>query len=332
MHQNIIFKGIGTYYPNDSKDNSFYISHFKKQGIEISGLLNHLFRKTRYIADHSKENVITMAHEASIKALKSANTNPNEIDLLIFSTDSPEQLTPTNALLLLDKLNATNAEIFDLNSNCLGMLTALDVASRILMSNPQIKKALVVGSFMGSLMASEFDSVCYSNFGDAAVAVILYKVEEPDKRGFIDANFKTNLIYRDAYRFPSCGFSNMYNPDVDIEDKKLKSSSFDMSIICKDWVDLMYSLFDQYSVDKHSIKQFFFSQFSKPDAEKTLKLMELTLDKHTYIGDKYGYTGLTSPLLAYNEALENESIHTGDYIIFCSMGAGYNLCALLYKL
>ncbi len=333
MNQNIIIGSIGTYTPNNPISNSFYISHFESLGIDVSGLLKYLSRETRYIADHDTENVITMAYEAATKALKSANLAPNEIDLLIFCTDSPEQLTPTNALLLHDKLHTTNAnQIFDMNSNCISMLSGLDVASRILTSNSQINKALVVGSFMGSLISSKYDPVCYSNFGDAAVAVILYKTEESYKRGFIDANFKTNTIYKDLYRFPSCGFSQIYNPNLDIEAKKLKSNSFDMSIICKDWIDLMSSLFNRYDVDKHSIKQYFFSQFSKPDTEKTLEIMGLESNKYTYIGNKYGYTGLTGPLLAYNEALLNKSIHTGDYIMFCSMGAGYNLCALLYRL
>jgi 3-oxoacyl-[acyl-carrier-protein] synthase-3 len=333
MNQNIIIGSIGTYTPANQISNSFYINHFKNLGIDVSGLLKHLSSETRYIADHNTENVITMAYEAAIKALKSANLDPTEIDLLVFCTDTPEQLTPTNALLLHDKLHTTNADqIFDLNSNCIGMLSGLDVASRILSSNSRINKALVVGSFMGSLIASKYDPVCYSTFGDAAVAVILYKTEESYKRGFIDANFKTNTIIKDFYRFPSCGFSQIYNPNIDIEDKKLKSNSFDMSIICKDWIDLMSSLCTRYDVDKHSIKQFFFSQFSKPDTQNTLEMMGVELNKYTFIGNKYGYTGLTGPLLAYNEALHNKSIQSGDYIMFCSMGAGYNLCAILYKL
>ena len=333
MNQNIIFKGIGTYNPLNRKDNSFYIDHFKDLDIEVSGLINHLGRNTRCIADLKEENVITMAYEASIKALESANIDPEEIDLIIFGTDSPEMLVPTNALLLHDKLKTSNAnQIFDMNANCIGMLSAIDVASRILISNPRINKALVVGSFMGSLIASVGDPVCYSNLADAAVAIILEKVEEPQKRGFIDTNFKTDPVVRATFQFPVCGFTNMYNPAVDVEDKKLKLDPFDTSFICKEWVDLMGVLFDRYDISKHAIKQYFFSQFSRPDAETTLDMMGLDFDKFTYIGDKYGYTGLTSPLLAFNEALVNETIHSGDYIMFCSVGAGYNICALLYKL
>jgi 3-oxoacyl-[acyl-carrier-protein] synthase III len=333
MHQNIIIKAIGTYHPVDRRDNSFYIKHFEDLGVDVSGLVNHLGRNKRCIADIEKESVITMAYEASVKALKSKNIEPEEIDLIIFGTDSPQMLVPTNALLLHDKLKTTNADqIFDMNANCIGMLSAIDVASRLLISNSRINKALVVGSFMGSLIASDTDPVCYSNLADAAVAIILEKVEETQKRGFIDTNFKTDPIVKDTFQFPVCGFTNMYNPEVDVEDKKLKLIPFDTSFICKEWVDLMDVLFNRYDISKHTIKQYFFSQFSRPDAEATLAMMGLDVNKFTYIGDKYGYTGLTSPLLAFNEALVNETIHTGDYIMFCSVGAGYNICALLYKL
>lgn len=333
MDQNIIFKGIGIYHPEKQKDNAYYVKYFKDLGIEVSGLVNHLGRNKRFIADIDKENVITMAYEASIKALRSENVGPEEIDLIIFGTDSPEKLVPTNALLLHDKLKTINAnQIFDMNSNCIGMLSAIDVASRLLMSNPRMNKALVVGSFMGNFISSEIDPVCYSNLADAAVAVILEKVEESQKRGFIDTNFKTDPIVKDAFQFPVCGFTNMYNPSVNIEEKKLMLIPFDTSFICKEWVELMDVLFNRYDISKHSIKQYFFSQFSRPDAEATLNMMGLNLDKYTFIGDKYGYTGLTSPLLAFNEALIENKIHTGDYIMFCSVGAGYSICALLYKL
>lgn len=333
MNQNIIFKGIGTYHPETQKDNAFYVEYFKNLGIEVAGLVTHLGRNNRCIADHDTETVITMAYEASLKAFESANIQSEDIDLLIFGTDCPEKLVPTNAVLLHDRLKTIHAnQVFDMNSNCIGLLSAIDVASRLLQSNPRISRALVVGSFMGSFISSQVDPVCYSNLADAAVAIVLEKVEEPYRRGFIDTNFKTDPVVKDAFQFPVCGFSNIYDPEIDVEDKKLKLIPFDTSIICKEWVDLMDELFYRYDISRHSIKQYFFSQFSRPDAEATLKMMSLDFDKHTFIGDKYGYTGLTSPLLAYNEALNNETIQDGDYIMFCSVGAGYNLCALLYKL
>lgn len=333
MYQNIVFKGVGTYHPATKTSNSYYIKHFKSMGIDVSGLIEHLGRNTRCIADAKNENAVTMAYQASLKALLTSNVQPEEIDIIIFGTDSPEKLIPSNALLLHDRLNTVNAhQIFDLNSNCIGMLSAIDVASRLLQSNTRLNKALVVGSFLGSFISSKTDPVCYSNMADAAAAVILERVEEPYKRGFIDTNFKTDPLVKDAFQFPACGFSKLYDNETDMEDKKLRLDPFDTSFICKEWVDLMQVLFERCNISKYNIKQFFFSQFSKPDAETTLDLMSVGLDKYTYIGNKYGYTGLTSPIIAYNEALSNKSIDYGDYVVFCTVGAGYNICALLYRL
>lgn len=333
MNQNIIFKGIGTYHPANMRDNSFYIDHFNKMGIDVSGLVTHLGRNIRYVADSDNENTITMATKACLEAFASSGTRPEEIDVIIFGTDSPEKLVPTNAILLHDSLHTINAnQVFDINSNCIGMLSGIDVGSRLLLSNPRINKVLVVGSFMGSHIASTEDPVCYSNMADAAAAVILEKVEEPHKRGFIDSNFKTDPVVKDTFQFPVCGFSNIYNSDISTEEKKLKLTPFDTSFICKEWVNLMQVLFERYDISKHRIKQYFFSQFSRPDIETALNLMSVDLDKYTFIGDKYGYTGLTCPILAYNEALKNNTIEEDDYVMFCSVGGGYNICALLYKL
>lgn len=332
MYQNVIFKGIGTYHPANQVDNSYYVDYFKDIGIEVSHLITHLGRETRYVAN-DQETTVTMAYEASLEAMKSASIQPEDIDLLIFGTDCPESLVPTNALLLHDKLKTVNAnQIFDLNSNCIGMLSAIDVASRLLLSNPRLNKALVVGSFMGSFISSKTDPVCYSNMADAAAAIILEKVEEPQRRGFIDTNFKTDPSVKDAWIYPIGGFKQILNNDIDKEEKKLKLKPFDTSFICQEWVDLMDTLFDRCDVSKYSISQYFFSQFSKPDAERTLELMNIDLDRYTFTGNKYGYTGLTSPILAYYEALHNGKVKSGDNIMFCSVGAGFNICALLYKI
>lgn len=333
MYQNIVFKGIGTYHPATQKDNSFYIDHFKGMGVDVSGLVRHLGRNVRYIAESKSENAVTMAYQASLKALQTSDVSPEEISIIIFGTDSPEKLIPSNALLLHDMLNTINAhQIFDLNCNCIGMLSAIDVASRLLQNNTRMKKALVAGSFMGSFISCKSDPVCYSNMADAAAAVILERVEEPCKRGFIDTNFKTDPVVKNAFQYPPCGFTNIFDNKIDMEDKKLKLIPFDTSFICQEWVDLMQVLFERHNINKYTIKQYFFSQFSKPDAEKTLNLMSVGMDKFTYIGGKYGYTGLTSPIVAYNEALSNKAIDSGDYVMFCSVGAGYSICALLYRL
>jgi len=333
MYKNVVFSGIGTYHPPKQVDNSHFIEHFHKANIEVNGLMNHLGRKTRHFADAENENTVTMAFEAAKKAILNAHISAEDINLIIFATDTPEHICPTNAMLLNDRLNAKNAHmVFDINSNCIGMLTAVDVASRIIQNNPEINKGLVVGSFFGSLVSSKADPVCYSNMADAAAALVLERKEENRRRGFIDSNFKTDPVVKDKFLFPVCGFSKMYDDHIDMEDKKLKMDPFDTSFISREWCDLITGMLDKNNVDKNSVKQYFFSQFSKPDAESTLDMLGLSRDSHTFIGDKYGYTGVTSPFIAYNAALDEKKVDENDNVVFCSVGAGYNICSMLYRL
>lgn len=332
MYQNVILRGIGTYHPKHRIDNSYFVDHFNEKGIDVRGLLNHLGRETRYFADKNNENVITMATEASKQALERANLKPKDIDMILFATDTPEYLCPSNALCLNDALHAENANlVFDINSNCIGMLTGMEVASRIIMGNPNIKRALVAGSMFASLIANRNDPVVFSNFADSGAAIILEKVEEKAKRGFLDSNFKTDPVVKGKFVNPMAGMSKIFD-DIPIENKKFTLDPFDTSFIVKEWYKLITTMLARNNMTVEQVKQFFFSQFSQPDAENTLHEFHLPTTKHTFVGNKYGYTGVTSPIMALDSAIDKNVLHEGDTIVFCSVGAGYNICSILFQL
>lgn len=131
---------------------------------------------------------------------------------------------------------------------------------------------------------------------------------------------------------PKAGFSKMYDSAINIEDKKFRLEPFDTSFIANEWCKLINIILEKNQVSISQIKKFMFSQFSRPDAELALEMLGLEKNMHSYVGDKYGYTGVTSPILAFHDAIENNQIEKGDYVIFCSVGAGYNICSIIYKL
>lgn len=332
MHQNVVMKGVGAYHPKHEMTNSFFVDHFKKMGVDVGSLLSHLGRDKRFFAEKGSENVITMAAEASKKALSKAHLLASDIDMIIFATDTPEYLCPSNALLLNDRLKAENANLaFDINTNCTGMLTAIDTASRLLLANCNLKRAIVAGSMFASLIANKKDPIVYSNFADSGAAIILEKVEEPEKRGFIDSNFKIDTFVKEKFVNPKSGMSKIYD-DIPLEKKKFTLDPFDTSFMVDEWSVLINDMLARNSTNVGQIKQFFFSQFSQPDAENTLRRLNLPISKHTYVGNKYGYTGVTSPVLALNYALRHNLLHKYDKIVFCSVGAGYNICSILFSI
>ncbi len=332
MYQNIIFSGVGIFHPKNEVDNQFFIDHFNKMDIEIESLLRSLGKEKRFLDTEGEETVITMAEKACLIAMEKANVKPEEIDGIIFATDSPEFVCPSNALLTHEGLKTINANLcFDINTNCTGMITAFDIASRIMRGNPALNKVLIVGSLLSSLIASKVDPVVYSSFADSAVALVLEKKSEEHLRGFIESNFKTEPKDSRNFANPMVGFSNVYNPNIDIEDKKFRLVPFDTDYVPGEWKLLINSLLEKTNYEIGDIDHFFFSQFSKAFFYEMKEIYSLDWDKLTYVGDKYGYTGVNSPFMALNEAIEENRVNTGENLIFCSIGAGYNISAILYK-
>lgn len=80
-------------------------------------------------------------------ALEQTNMSPDELDMIVFATDTPEYTSPTNALKLNQMLKAVNANrVYDMNCNCIGMLVAMDMVATYMKQRKSVKKTLVVGS------------------------------------------------------------------------------------------------------------------------------------------------------------------------------------------
>lgn len=334
MNYNVNITGVGTFHPSKRVDNQYYIDFYNKRGMNIEGLLSHLGRKYRYVqAEGENENTITMGTKAAIKALENANTNAKDIDMIVFVSDTPEYTAPTNALKIKRILGAENANmIYDMNCNCVGMLVALDQISRVMKTNKNIKKALVVGSVLISAVAREDDPINYACFADSGAAIVLEGVEENIQRGFIDSIYRSDTFVENAGVLPACGLSNIYRDDISSEDKKWKTTPFDASFVSDLWVEMIRELVSNYNLSADDIKHYLFSQFSKNDIVETCKKLNISYDeKITFIGEEYCYTGATSPMFALDAAIKNNKIHSGDDVVFCSIGTGYVSTAVYYK-
>ncbi len=332
MYQNSIILGTGIYHPANKVDNSFFIEHFKKYDINAEKLMNYLGRNTRYLSNDENESSLSMAIEASKDAMANAAVTPEELDMIVFVSDTPEYTSPSNALKINHELGAVNAHIvYDMNSNCIGMLTALDQISRYVRANTKIKKILVAGGLLISAVEREDDVVVYPNFADSGAAIILENAAEESPRGFIDSCYFTDSSYHNTVVMPKCGYSHIYKDNINTNEKKWSWNPFDFDFLSDRWADLIKELAETNNMVPMDIDHFIFSQFSKPDSEKTLQKLNLDMSKKTFIGDKYGYTGVTSPIFALNSFLKDNRVKEGYNIVMISVGTGYTMVALLYK-
>lgn len=333
-HKNITIIGTGTYHPQKKMENSFYIEHFKKSGEDITDFLEKFGRKERYIIDNDAENALTMSVEASQNALKSAGITADQLDAIVFSSDTPEYLCPTNAMMLNHQLGAVNAHVvYDLNANCLGMLVALDQISRYMKTSKKVKYALVAGGLFESNVASTDSKYIYPVSGDAGAAVVLQCVEEAEPRGFLDSSYCAKSEYCNNILSPTCGYSKSISEKTPEKDRKHSWIPFKLDFFVNEWCKAIDGFQTDYDFSLDDIQYFFLSQYSKQYIVETAAALNITdyESRFPYVGDKYGYTGTTSPVLALHEAFQGNSIKKGSKAVFCSVGAGAAIGSLLYE-
>ncbi len=330
MLPNVKISGVSTVHPEEAFNNDFFIEHFEKLGLEVEGLMNHLGRGNRYLVNPKKESTITMAINVADKVMKSTNTAADDIDMVVFVSDTPEYTYPSNALFLHNKLGTKNAHIvYDLNANCIGMLSALDQVSTYLKANESLQKALIISSVNISNISRKDDTITYPNFADGAASLLLEKTRDND--GILASNYFTNSILSDVVLYPAVGFSNIFNEDIPTDDKRLKFIPHDVSFFSDDWKRMIVQMLDNHQMNLSEIDHWIFSQFSRPEIEETLAKLEIGLDKYTFVGEEYGYTGVTSPIFALEHALDNGKIKKGDKVVFCSVAVGYSMASILYQ-
>lgn len=336
MKTNIEIAGTGVTVPSKRMTNETYVENFKELGLQdidkSLDLMESLGRDVRFIVDKEKDSYFGMAEKAVQDALTEAKLSADAIDMVVFVTDTPEYTYPSNAVILHERAGLKNATYaFDINSNCTGMLTGIEVVSRFMQSNPRIQNALVVGAVYASSIIEETDVFTLPIFSDGASAVVLQKREAEESKGFIDGVFLTESTQSEAFRYPAVGFSKVNTEETTLAERTLKLQPVDASFFVEKWVGLVEDVLNANGLTKADIGHCFFSQFSKSQAEETVKELGLSLDKTTYIGHKVGYTGVNSPIFALNQAIEDGKIEQGSYVIMASVGSGYNMSVLLFK-
>lgn len=323
---NIAIASLGIWHPSTSVDSRWFIEHYAEKGIDLSGLLKKLGHKKRYLIRDSSDTTLTMSIAASKKAIQQLGCAPKDLDLIVFVSSTPEYLFPPISLKIHHALGgAEKAMAFDMNANCVGLLVAVDMVSRMMMAHPSRQLALVVGSDYVGPHSSEAP-VYHSCMSDSAAAVILHKTQQGN--GFIDSESRIQTTAIDNSLFPAAGLSNIHRNDVS---SLIKFTPFDESLCIAAAVESINVLLSRYNLTPADINGFMFSQFSVANIQKLCEALGVDQDKAIFTGDEYGYTTVNSPFVALHEALKRKKISRGDLLIFWSIGAGWQSMAMLMK-
>lgn len=325
---NIKIKEIAIYHPDNKVNNDFYFEHFDKRGKDIRRLLEHVGRENRYLVDptNEKETGITMAVEASKKALEKAQLSGEDIDMLVYSSAVPEQMVPTSSIFIHQGIKGKNRTLlYDLNANCAGMSIAVEQASRNMLTNPRLERALIVGCDYFSPVLDPENEVTYPFFGDIAVAVILEKTEDPV--GFIDAIHYVDHTYPTNMLFPAQGLTQLLKSGAG---KFLTTTPFDDAGMFPKVYESIRELLDQYDLKPTDVKCCF-SQSNKANVKLIQENLGFQDEQIIFVADQFGYSGTSSPFLALHEGVKTGEIKRGDTILFWTIGTGFEFITMLFK-
>lgn len=285
--------------------------------------------KERRIAS-TEQATSDLAYEASIKALKNAGLSPDDIDLIIVATVTPDMLVPASACLLQMKLGAKNAVAFDINGACTGFLYALSVAEKFIRLGAS-KRALVIGAETLSRFTDWTDrSICVL-LADGAGAVILEGTRKKEGIQVIDI-FSDGTMW-DFIHMPAGGSK------MPVDEKVLKGRLNYIKMRGNETFKVAVKTLEEVvdiTLKKGGIKSSQLSLLVPHQAniriiQAMAKRLDLPMDKVMINIDKYGNTSAASIPIALDEANRMGKIKKGDYVMLAAFGAGLTWGAALIK-
>lgn len=285
--------------------------------------------RTRFYApnDWSASDI---ALRASQQALERAGKKPEDVDLIILGTDSPDYITPATSVVLQAKLGAKNAGTFDVGCACASFPTAISNAAGLMATNPSLKTVLVVAVYMMHKLASENDPMIFF-YGDGAGAAILERSEEP---GFVAAAFQADGSFAQKWMIAAGGTAEPFNEET-VKSGRAFVKMFDRyppEINNEGWPRLVRRVAENGGFGIDEIDFLIFTQVRKPTIELVMNDLGLPMEKTHTVMEKWGYTGSACIPMALHDALQEKKIKPGDLVVMIGSGVGYNQAAAAFRM
>ena len=283
------------------------------------------------------------AYDLSVKACdRLFQTNDkNDIDGIIYCTQSPDYIMPSNSFLLHNYLNLTHKVFaFDFNHACTGYIYCLAMANAFVLAG-MAKQILLVTADTYSKYINKKDRSTRVLFGDGAAATIVK--ESIERRGIIDIALGSVGSGYNKFWIPAGGLRlpKSDSTSVEIEDdggnkrthNDIQMDGFGVwSFINSVAPKQIESLLMRNNLEKTDVDQFVFHQASKMTLESIMRLMKLN-DENVFNNiQNIGNTVSSSIPIALKDALDQQKIEIGSTLILSGFGVGLSYGAILMEL
>lgn len=325
-----VIAATGSYHPERLVPNAFFDERF---GAGVGDwLVQNLDIHQRYwMADDQATSDLCV--EAAKVALARGGIGPEQIDLLIVATDTPDQPSPSTASVVQHVLGAANAGTFDLNAACSGFVIGLDVASKYIATDAHYRNVLVIGGYGMSRHLNPDDKKTVTLFADGAGAVLLRASDADDGRGFLRARLTTRGEYHGWMGIYGGGTRQPVTPEVlAARGHQLAfTKKFPVELNPTTWTEMIRGLCAELGITPQDVDHYVFTQLNLNSIHQTLDALEVPRDRAPLVMNRVGYTGSACLPMAFDDRVSRGGVKPGDLVMFVASGGGLSFAVAAFR-
>jgi len=269
--------------------------------------------RCRHIAGED-ETASSMGEIAARQAIEAAGLQPEDVDLIILATSSPDRVFPSTACLLQQRLGIRQCAAFDIQAACSGFIFALSIADQYVRTG-FAKRALVVGSEINSRLVDWSDRATCILFGDGAGAVVLEGSDEP---GILSTHICSDGQYQDLLYLPNWGLEG------DEGERFIKMQGNEVFKIAVNTLGrIVDETLEANGLTKADVDWLVPHQANIRIIAATAKKLRMSMEQVVVTIEDQGNTSSASVPLALNEAVRDGRIQRGHNVLVEAFGGGF---------
>ena len=280
----------------------------------------------RYIAGDG-ETTASLGEAAARAALDNAGLTPDDIDLIVLATSTPDNTFPAAAVDIQRRLGMTHGFAFDMQAVCSGFVYAVTTAD-LFIKGGQARRVLVIGSETFSRILDWSDRSTCVLFGDGAGALILAREEHDGSltdRGVIAASLRSDGTHKDKLYVDGGPSTTDTVGKLRMEGREVFKHAVGMI------TDVIESTFSQAGITAGDLDWFVPHQANKRIIDASARKLGIAEDKVVTTVQLHGNTSAASVPLALSVAVADGRIKRGDLVMLEAMGGGFTWGAVLLR-
>lgn len=321
-----VVTGTGSYVPDKIVNNKEYEAFLDTTDEWIQSRTG--IRERRISMN---EPTSVLGAKAAKRALEMADLKPEQIDLVLCATITPDSFMPSTACIIQKELGLKNAVAFDITAACSGLIFGMITASQYIQSG-SVKHALVIGAETLSKALDFTDRGTCVLFGDGASAVIL---SSGTSGGILSFDMKSDGSKGEVLTFPAYPLRHHFNKEQEYTTEDRNKISMDGQEVFKFAVrslkEHMTEVIEKANLSIEDIRYIIPHQANIRIIEHAAKLCHISKDRFVVNLEHYGNTSAASIGIALDELVREQDLQDGDKLILVGFGGGLTSGAILLE-